>query len=54
MLYLNSVVQICVEVDCQEQQTYCLILCFLDFLIANLLMILLVSISHRRSCSITF
>jgi len=33
--------------------TYCLISCFLDFPIANLFMILLVSISHRSSCSIT-
>jgi len=30
-----------VEVDCQKQQIYCLGLHFLDFAIANLLMILM-------------
>jgi len=38
-----------VEVDCQKQQTYCLILHCLDFVLADLFMILVVSISHKGS-----
>jgi len=34
--------------------TYCLRLYFLNFVIANLLMILVASNSHRHSCSILF
>jgi len=45
------VLSINIEVDCEKQQTYYLKLHFLDFAIANLFMVLLVSISHRRSCS---
>jgi len=52
--YVNSVVSVCVEVDCRKQQTYSLRLYFVHFSIANLLMILVVSISHRSSCSVFF
>jgi len=40
-----------VEVECQKQKTYCW-LHFLDCAIANLFMILVLSISRRRSCSV--
>ena len=50
--YVNSVVSICVEVDCRKQQTYSLRLYVVHFSIANLFMILVVFISHRRSCSV--
>ena len=50
--YVNSVVSVCVEVDCRKQPTYCIRLYFVHFLIANLFMILVVFISHRRSCSV--
>jgi len=43
---------ISVEVDCHKQQTYYFRLHFLGFAIASLFMILVVSISHRSSCSI--
>ena len=42
--YVNSVVSICVEVDCRKQQTYSLRLYVVHFSIANLFMILVVSI----------
>jgi len=50
----GSVASVCVEVDCQKQHTYCLRLLFLAFAIENLIVILVVSISHRSSCSILF
>jgi len=50
----DSVVSVRVEFDCQRQQTHCLRLYFQDFAIANLFMILVVSVSHRSSCSILF
>jgi len=52
--YVNSVDLVCVEVDCGKQQTYSLRLYFVHFSIANLFMILVVSISHRSSCSVFF
>ena len=52
--YVNSVVSVCVEVDCRKQQTYSLRLYFVHFSVANLFMILVVSISHRSSCSVFF
>jgi len=45
--YVNSVVSVCVEVDCRKPQTYSLRLYFVHFSIANLFMMLVVSISHR-------
>ena len=45
---------VCVEVDFRKQQTYSLRLYFVHFSIANLFMILVVSISHRSSCPVFF
>jgi len=50
----DSVVSVCIDVDCQRQQTHCLRLHYQDFAIANLFMIMAVFISHRSSCSMLF
>ena len=52
--YLCKQCSLDIEVDCRKQQTYSLRLYFVHFAIANLFMILMVSISHRRSCSVFF
>jgi len=50
--YVNSVVSVCVEVDFASSKPTGLY--FVHFSIANLFMILVVSISHRSSCSVFF
>jgi len=54
LLYLDSIVLVCIEVDYQKQQTYCFRLHCLDFVIENLFVIPVVSISHWSSFSILF
>ena len=39
------------EIDCQKQRTHCLRLHFIDFATENLFLILVVSVSRRRSRS---
>jgi len=54
LLYLDSLISAGVEVNCEKQQTYWLRLHFVEFVVVNLFMILVASISHWRSCPILF